>query len=314
MLPRSNPALQLQAQFLNPQQYPNPKKPSIIMPNILTIPREIRDEIYKWGLLDTLASAKSRALQHDRKRVAYAASDPETHYGEDSVRYPQHTSLPATYPLLHTSRQLRAELLERVKSMGPLRYRIDLTNRDDKNALYPTWISVPVLPGFQRGRVDVLECVLRMRSRKTSSVWTVAGDEESDFEGDAFYGGLSLLQRFVERGVYFLSKKKAEKISVGLLAIDVDKLSEYLTEEECIKEVDDFADRLDEWMRGVNEFGSAGDDWEREDGQFRFLAGKIDKLSLSVKGSLRREWDLREMVTKRDEEERLRAAQVDVEH
>jgi len=199
--------------------------------------------------------------------------------------------------------------------MGPLRYRIDLTNRDDKDALYPTWISVPVLPGFaEKGRVDVLECVLRVRSWKTSSVWSVAGDENGDFEGDVFFGGLSLLQRFVERGVYFLSKKKAEKVSVGLLAIDVDKLSEYLTEEDCIKEVDDFADRLDEWMMGVNEFGTAGEDWEREDSQFRFLASKIDRLSLSVKGNLRREWDLKEMVAKRDEQERLRVEQADMVH
>lgn len=198
--------------------------------------------------------------------------------------------------------------------MGPLRYRIDLTNRDDKDALYPTWISVPVLPGFQGGRVDVLECVLRVRSRKTSSVWTVAGDENGDYEGDVFFGGLGLLQRFVERGVYFLSKKKAEKISVGLLAIDVDKISDYLTEEDYIKEVDDFADRLEEWMRGINEFGNTGEEWEREDTQFRILAGKIDRLSLSVKGNLRREWDLKEMVTKRDEQELLRATQAVVEH
>lgn len=199
--------------------------------------------------------------------------------------------------------------------MGPLRYKIDLTNRNDKDALYPTWISVPVLPGFgERGRVDILECVLRVRSRKTSSVWTVAGDENGNFEGDVFFGGLGLLQRFVKRGVYFLSKKKAEKISVGLLAIDVDQSSEYLTAEECIQEVDDFANRLDEWMRGVNEFGTGEqEDWDREDGQFRFLASKIDRLSLSVKGNLRREWDLKEMIIKRDEN-RPGVPHVDVEY
>jgi hypothetical protein len=282
------------------------------MPNILTIPREIRDEIYKWGLLDTLASSKSRALQRDRKRVAYTPTDPETLYGEDSVRYPQNTSLPPMYPLLHTSRQLRAEFLEKVKRMGPLKYKIDLTNRDDKDALYPTWISVPVLP-VVTGRVDVLECVLRVRSQKTSSVWTVAGDENNNYEGDVFFGGLGLLQRFVERGVYFLSKKKAMKISVGLLAIDVDHASEWMTTEDCVKEVDDFAQRLDEWMRGVNEFGTARDDWGREDTQFRFLAGKIDRLNLSVKGNLRKEWDLKEMLLKRDEEVRLRAMQEEVD-
>jgi hypothetical protein len=34
----------------------------------------------------------------------------------------------------------------------------------------------------------------------------------------------------------------------------------------------------------------------------RFLAGKIERLGLSVNGSLRREWDLKEMLAKRDEE------------
>ena len=271
------------------------------MPSLLTIPREIRDEIYKWGLLDSLASSKSRALQRDRKRVAYNDADPETHYGEESVRYPEHTSLPPTYPLLQTSRQLRAELLERIQNMGKLKYKIDLTNRDDKDTLYPTWISVPAFAT----RVDLVEVELRVRSRKTSSVWTIIEGEGREQEGDVFFGGLVLLQRFLERGVYFLSKKKAQKISIGLLAIYVDR-PDYVTDEDATREVDEFAEFLDDWMRGVTVLGQLEDAKEREDRQFRFLAGKVERVSLSAKKNLRREWDMREMLEKRDEEERLR--------
>ena len=67
-LPRRVPPLNITSQ-----------QTQIAMPNILTIPREIRDEIYKWGLLDTLASCESSPLQRGRKRVAYDAANPETH-------------------------------------------------------------------------------------------------------------------------------------------------------------------------------------------------------------------------------------------
>jgi hypothetical protein len=185
------------------------------MPNILTIPREIRDEIYKWGLLDTLASCESSPLQRGRKRVAYDAANPETHYGEEGIRYPDHTPLPPTHSLLRTSRQLRAELLDCVRRMGPLTYRIDLTNREDKNTLYPTWISVPILTK----RVDFIEVQLRTRRRKTSSISGIVSDNDMEPYGDPFVRGLALLERFLERGVYFLSKKKRQTMSVGLLAI-----------------------------------------------------------------------------------------------
>jgi hypothetical protein len=135
-------------------------------------------------------------------------------------------------------------------------------------------------------------------------VWTVTEGEGREYEGDVFLGGLVLLQRFVERGVYFLSKKKAQKISIGLLAIHVDR-PYYVTDEDAAREVDEFAEFLDEWMRGVTVLGALPDAKEREDRQFRFLAGKVEKVSLSAKKNLRKEWDMREMLEKRDEEERL---------
>ena len=271
------------------------------MPHILSLPRELRDEIYKWGLLDDLASAKSRTLQRERKRVSHSATDPETYYGEESVRYPEHTSLPPTYPLLQTSRQLRAELLDSVKRMGPLRYKIDLANRDDQDVLYPTWISVPM---FSK-TVDVLDVEVRVRSGKTSSVCSVVGDDGIEYEGDVYSAGLVLLQRFLERGVYFLSKKKAKKIKVGLLAVNINT-HEYVNEESLVE-------TLEEWMIGQNDLGGGQDVKEREDKQFRFLAERIESVRLSVNGRLSREWNLKDVLELRDEIELKRQAEAGIE-
>jgi hypothetical protein len=274
------------------------------MPNILTIPREIRDEIYKWGMLDTLASCESSPLQRGRKRVAYDAANPETHYGEEGIRYPDHTPLPPTHSLLRTSRQLRAELLDCLRRMGPLTYRIDLTNREDKNTLYPTWISVPILTK----RVDFIEVQLRTRRRKTSSISGIVSDNDMEPYGDPFVRGLALLERFLERGVYFLSKKKRQTMSVGLLAINIDKEEQFSDEE-----IDEWVDGLDGWMMGTRDLDQGlPEDFEREDKQFRFLVGKIEKVSLAFQGKSRREWDLQEMLQKR-EERRLRPIQADAQ-
>ena len=279
--------------------------PSATMPNILSLPRELRDEIYKWGLLDTLASAKDRRLQHDRKRVSRSpksfsrdlAADPKIgyHEGEDAVRYPEHTSLPPTHSLLHTSRQLRAELLDSIKRLGPVKYKIDLTDRNDKNALYPTWISVPV---FAR-HIDILEVQLRVRPGQTSSICSTPDDEGRECDGDTFSGGIALLERFLERGIYFLSKKKAQRITVGLLDIQVDSLPD-VEEDRAIKVIDTIADSAESWMLGTRQNGVGDDEKEKEERHFRFLASRIERLRLSFQGILRREWDLQTMIKRRD--------------
>lgn len=275
------------------------------MPNILSLPRELRDEIYKWGLLDTLASAKDRRLQHGRKRVSRSpksfsrdlAADAKIgyHEGEEAVRYPKHTSLPPTHSLLHTSRQLRAELLDSIKRMGPVKYKIDVTGRNDKNVLYPTWISVPV---FAR-HVDILEVQLRVHLGQTSSICSTPDDEGRERDGDMFPGGIALLERFLERGIYFLSKKKAQRITVGLLDIQVDSLPD-VEEEGVIEVIDSIADCVESWVLGtdLNEFG--GDRKEKAERHFRFLASRIERLRLSFQGNLRRECDFQAMIKTRD--------------
>jgi hypothetical protein len=276
------------------------------MPNLLSIPREIRDDIYGWALLETLPSSRCRDLQRERKRVTYSPSDPETFYGEEAVRYPVHTSLPPTHALLRTTRQLRHEFLDSIKRLGSLRYKVDLTDRKDKGVLAPTWISVPCFSD----RIDVLEVHWRPRAWKTSSIVTYKGDDEDDFVGDSFSASLVLLQRFVERGIYLLSKKKARKIHIGLLEIHLNAGAE-MSELELSPLVEEICQFLDDWMIGDRVGAFDQDARQREDAQFRLLASKVDRVQLHANGALKREWEVREIVAKRAERELVRNAELE---
>jgi hypothetical protein len=120
-----------------------------------------------------------------------------------------------------------------------------------------------------------------------------------------YSAGLVLLQRFLERGVYFLSKKKAKKIKVGLLAVNINT-HEYINEESLVE-------TLEEWMIGQNDLGGGQDVKEREDKQFRFLAERIESVRLSVNGRLFREWNLKDVLELRDEIELKRQAEAGTE-
>ena len=167
--------------------------------------------------------------------------------------------------------------------------------------LYPTWVSIPAFAKH----IDVLEVQLRLGLGKTTSVTSVS-DAESGYpesDNDVFCGGLALLQRFLERGVYFLSKKKREKISVGKLAVHVHVPKEL--EKEMEDRAKEIADVLDKWMRGgLEPYGGEsegeGERREREDGQFRIFAGRVERVELSLVGKLERTWVLQEMLEVRE--------------
>jgi hypothetical protein len=270
------------------------------MPSLLTIPREIRDEIYEWALHSPLTSSADRSLQRERKRIAHNISDTDTYYGEEIVRYPLQTTLPPTHGLLRATRQLRTEFLESVRRLGPIRYKVDLSDRKDNGLVSPTWISVPIFTD----KVDVLEAQWRIRSGKTRSTATFAGDDVPEFQGQGFSATLAMLQRFVERGVYLLSKKKRRNIHIGLLAIDMDTPAE-MSQTEAEEFTEEFVKSLEYWMIGNEGFQSFAwdpDAKEREDGQFRSLAQKIGKVGFSLNGVVKREWILSEMLVKRDHE------------
>ncbi|MCJ1350303.1 MAG: hypothetical protein MMC33_000284 [Icmadophila ericetorum] len=277
------------------------------MPHILSIPRELRDEIYKHNLQEPL-TASPPTLQSQstlsRQTVLCLETDPDYHFGEVSVRYPTLTPLPPSHGLLQTCRQLRAELLDCIRRM-PIRYKIDLASRTDKDVLYPTWVSIPAFVKH----IDVLDVQLRLRYGKTSSIISTASNfPQGDYNdavyklrSDPFFGGLALLQRFLERGVYFLSKKKRERISVGTLAVNVSVVKE--DEQQALDQARELADDLDTWLRGETEpsfTSSMHEDKGREDEQFRILAGKVERVVLSIVGRREREWVLQEMLAARE--------------
>ena len=275
------------------------------MPSLLTIPRELRDQIYDWTLSDTLPSSRRRELQRERKTIEYSRSDPETLFGQGAIQFPVHTSLPPAHGLLHTARQLRHEFLDSIKRLGGVKYKVDLVDRKDRGVLAPTWISVPCLPCFA-DRIDVLEVHWRVRSGKTSSVVTSVGESEH-FNCNQFNGSLALLQRFIERGVYLLSKKKRAKVRIGVLEIHLNAG----WEPELFGfgvEADEFAEAaglfLDDYLLGEDSFVYDGLMRQEFDAQFEMLVGKIDKVQMYANGALKREWELRDAIATREEHRR----------
>jgi len=271
------------------------------MPGLLTIPRELRDRIYDWTLSDTLASFQSRVLQRERKTIEYSESDPETLFGDNNVQFPTQTSLPPAHGLLHTTRQIRHEFLDSIRRLGAVRYEVDLVDRKDRGILAPTWISVPCLPCFT-DRIDVLSVNWRARSSRTSSIATSVGDSQY-YVCNAFNGSLALLQRFIERGVYLLSKKKRAKLHIGLLEIHVNtRGTELDSEEETRKFAQEACVCLDDYLLGEPSLiYYSGENRQILDRQFEILVSKIGRVQIHANGAVEREWDLSNAVTRREE-------------
>jgi hypothetical protein len=267
------------------------------MSYLLGIPREIRDEIYELTLRDPLQSSKDPNLQRDRKRIAFEPTDPETHYGENRVCYPMQTSAPPAQGLLSAARQLRTEFLETVKRLGPIRYKVDVSSRQDNGLITPTWIAVPLFTD----RIDILDAQWRYRNKKTSSVATFNGDDITAW-GQGFSATLAMLQRFIERGVYLLSKKKRKNIHIGLLAINMDSPADMSREYAEIM-ADQIVTSLDQWMLGVEVYSYDEDAKEREHVQFDLLTGRIDRLQFSLNRVVKKEWIMADEVAKRQQEQ-----------
>ncbi|KAH8821781.1 hypothetical protein F5884DRAFT_746074 [Xylogone sp. PMI_703] len=280
------------------------------MVDLLTLPREVRDQIYSWTLSDTLATSKRRDSQRERKQVSHSPEDPETFWGEEQVLYPVHTSSPPAHGLLHTNRQLRKEFLDSVKRLGPLTYKVNLTQRVDKCVLVPTWIFVPYLTD----RIDVLEVFWPVKLKKTSSIITIHLDKDGEGynrRGDGISSTLVLLQRFIERGIHLLSKKKARKIHIGKLVMHMNVPPEVKEDysgysvQEMVRNTIEF---LEEWMMGNTVAGWDKEAGLRENAQFKLFASKIDRVQLLANGVLRREWEVSEVVLRREEAEKARDA------
>ncbi|KAF2801657.1 uncharacterized protein BDZ99DRAFT_483451 [Mytilinidion resinicola] len=286
------------------------------MPSLLTIPREIRDEIYTWGLLIPFSPVPPQRIRISTEKVRKVLNlgftdvtveeilprhpsqeDIGYVWSEESVRYPLSAPLPPTHHLLSACSQIRTELKEAIRRMGDgkLRYKIDLALRNDKFVLYPTWVSIPMLSKH----VDELEVTLRILHGRTKSVCSVFSVHEEEQEGSLLNGGLACLIRFVERGVHFLSKKKREGFTVGLLVIDVHAPG--IARADLDKDMEETAASLEKWMQGTESDALGEMAREMEDTQIRLLARKIESLRLSTYGRIVGEWDMKEMIRMRDE-------------
>jgi hypothetical protein len=260
-------------------------------------------------MLAEAAATSSSSTDDPSSSTTSTNSGADYYDGEETVRYPLTTPLPPMHSLLYTSRQIRAELLETL-ARTRLRYKIDVSFRDDTDILYPTWISVPALSH----RIDVLDVDLRIRRGKTSSLCSINGEDEPENEGDAFSGGLMLLRRFLERGVYFLSKKKAQKITVGLLALNILPKDLDKGGRDANEIIEDIGQFLDEWFRGDTDEDDYGTPQERErlDELMHFLSERIDRFSCQFEEA-RREWDIKAVISERERLRKERELQLERE-
>ena len=196
-------------------------------------------------------------------------------------------------------------------------YKIRLAFREDKELLYPTWISVPAFAD----RIDVLDVEIRIRRKKTASLFSttssiVSQSDEGRRDGDLYFASLVLLQRFLERGPSFLSKRIAPQthtsLTIGTIVLHV--VPKDLFYPQPAKDV--FSDTI-EW---VNEFLVDEEEghvnahnlerWKRTQDFLRIFTERIDRLAVQVE-DLRQEWDLKRVMAEREERFRRRREEAD---
>jgi hypothetical protein len=93
-----------------------------------------------------------------------------------------------------------------MRRLGPIRYKVNLTDRKEKGDLSPTWIYIPLLTD----KIDVLEIKWQIRTKKTSSIVTFDGEDSIERQGHEFSATLAMLERFVERGVSAVQEGEKE--------------------------------------------------------------------------------------------------------
>lgn len=241
----------------------------------------------------------------DEMRATCSSTEDATGYydHEECVRYPLTHRIPPSQGVLRTNHQLRAEMQDMVEK-SHLRYKIKLAFRNDKDTIYPTWLSVPAVSDH----IDILDVEISMRRRKTTSLFSsLTGEsEELEQEGDLVWSGLVLLQRFLERGVDFLSKKKARNTTIGLLALHVIPKGDefYLASDELFEQLCGWAETL---LLGVNSDDYIFDckEQNRLDGFAHFFAERISQVSMTVDDRVK-QWNVKECVAQRDLQHSLR--------
>jgi hypothetical protein len=232
--------------------------------------------------------------------------------GEEAIRYPNARPVPPTDPLLQVNHQIRAEMQETIQKK-PVQWRIRLSFRDDKELLYPTWMSMPAFTD----RIDTLDVEIRVRKKKTASLFSttssIASSTSNKYvtgrnDGDVFFGGFALLQRLLERGPSFVNKKKDANppnapMTIGCVTLHLlPKDLEYHREpkelmDECIEWVDQLLTDKDEnsWPDRDRR-----DEWQRIDTFLHFFAERIERFAFEIEG-MRKEWLMKDAMVERDE-------------
>jgi hypothetical protein len=322
-----------------------------MIPNLLSLPRELRDDIYELVFRSSLTLKKAhlpririskKKSSSDEAVESTRETDPHNgaskggdctpgesndgrlvrvdyYEGEEAIQYPSANAEPPTGPLLCVNQQIRAEMQETIQKKS-INWRIRLAFRDDKELLYPTWISMPAFTD----RIDTLDVEIRVRKKKTASLFSTASsiastpseNHNNRNNGYVLFGGFALLQRLLERGPGFVNKKRGTEssptpLTIGCVTVHlVPKDMEYRVPhseprelfDECVdwvdelltsKEDDDFPPRL----------SGRDEEWVRIDEFMHFFAERIGRFALEIEG-MRREWVLEDAMLDRDERAR----------
>ena len=135
-----------------------------------------------------------------------------------------------------------------------------------------------------KDHIDDLDVEIRIRQKKTASLFSTTSsiasnaDEHHGHEGDLWFGGLILLQRFLERGPNFLSKKKdsktAKPITIGCMTIQV--VPKDLSYPRDPKEVfDNTTEWVNELLVDKDEDPWDEKEWDRVDEFLHFLQKEL---------------------------------------
>jgi hypothetical protein len=104
-----------------------------------------------------------------------------------------------------------------------------------------------------------------------------------------------------------LSKKKRPKVHIGVLEIHLNARStfdSFQREVEVSELAEEAALYLDEYLLGDTTSVYDGEMKLELDAQFEMLVGKIDRVQMYANDTLKREWDLRDAIAKREEHQR----------
>ncbi|MCJ1332679.1 hypothetical protein MMC10_009373 [Thelotrema lepadinum] len=229
-----------------------------------------------------------------------AHSQPQLDYlaGEATIRYSLAEPIPPTSSVLQACRQLRTEMLDAIRR-NKVRYKVRLAFRDDADAIYPTWVSLPAFASH----IHVLDVEIRTRGRKTPSLFsTETADSAAGWkydDRDSLLGGMVLLRRFLERGPLFIAKKKAKKTTIETLVLHIEPKDRGALSPSAV--FADTVDMMDDLL--LHELAEEYDDIDYRDEFFRFFSERITRVQCRV-GEHCKEWlsaDILTQVNRRQE-------------